>query len=55
MICLLSPSMPEQAAIATVIADLCNPATLQWLDDHDPQGRLYRIARYVQIKQEVAL
>jgi hypothetical protein len=55
MICLLSPSMPEQAAIATVIANLWNPVAGQWLDDHDPQGRLYRIARYLQIKQEVAL
>ena len=55
MICLLSPSMPEQAAIATVIADLCNPATLQWFDVHDPQDRVYGIARYLPIQQEVAL
>jgi hypothetical protein len=56
MICLLSPSMPEQAAIAPVmLANLWNPPTPQWLDDHDPQGRLYGIARYVLIQQEVAL
>ena len=52
MIFLLSPSMPKQAAIATVIADLCNPATLQWFDVHDPQGRVYGIARYLPIQQE---
>ena len=52
MICLLSPSMSEQAAIATVMADLCNPATLQWFDVHGPQGRVYGIARYVLIQQE---
>jgi hypothetical protein len=55
MTCPLSFSMPEQAAIAPVmLVNIWNPPTLQWLDDHDPQGRLYRIARYVLIQQEVA-
>jgi len=48
--------MPEQATIAPVmLANLWNPVAGQWLDDHDPQGRLYGIARYVLIQQEVAL
>ena len=55
MICLLSPSMSKQAAIAPVMADLFNPATLQWFDVHDPQGRVYGIACYLPIQQEVAL
>ena len=54
MIFLLSPSMPKQAAIAPVMADLFNPAIPQWLDDHDPQDRVYGIAGYVLIQQEVA-
>jgi hypothetical protein len=48
MICLQSFSMPGQATIAPVM--LAN--TPLWLDDHDPQGRLYGIARYVLIQQE---
>lgn len=56
MICLQSFSMPGQATIAPVmLANLWNPATLQWFDVHDPQGRVYGIARYLPIQQEVAL